>query len=189
MNKINWYGEKRKGIEKTCKHCKCVFYTRKGKRSESRQFCSCQCFSKFKQINSVVEVKCNNCGIKVQKSKSSLKNSKHGVYFCSRKCKEFTQSLKGKGLGIRPSHYGTGIGREEVVKFFQSNKQYGCKCGEKRLYLLQVHHIDGNSSNNVVSNFEIVCGNCHIKRHLTLINGEWRYWTKVLTPRDMLDKL
>jgi 5-methylcytosine-specific restriction endonuclease McrA len=37
------------------------------------------------------------------------------------------------------------------------------KCGKKEE--LQVHHKDGNRNNNVLSNLQIVCSECHRKIH------------------------
>jgi hypothetical protein len=64
-----------------------------------------------------------------------------------------------------------------------------CKCGVNQKYLLAIHHIDGNINNNNKDNHEIVCANCHIKRHLKqrIKDGEWVYHTKSLTPREILD--
>ena len=38
-----------------------------------------------------------------------------------------------------------------------------------------VHHVDGNRDNNVTNNLEVVCHNCHIKRHLKKVGDEWSY--------------
>ena len=65
-----------------------------------------------------------------------------------------------------------------------------CKCGEKTLYLLQIHHIDGVNKNNENSNLEVVCANCHVKRHLKQNKeGIWVYHPKSLTDRLLLDSL
>ncbi len=183
------YGENRKGIEKTCEFCKSTFLTRKGKRGETRRFCSSKCFKQHREHNCQVEIQCSRCKTKFRKATSKLSSSKHGVYFCSRKCKEFTQSMHGDGLGIRPPHYGSGNDSFILNDFYKNNVQNGCKCGEKTKYLMQVHHMDGNRNNNRLDNLEIVCANCHIKRHLTFLNGEWVYSTKALTPRKFLQSL
>jgi len=59
-------------------------------------------------------------------------------------------------------------------------------CGEDERFLLIVHHIDGNRNNNSENNLEIVCSNCHMKRHLKKVNGKWMFNTKYLTPREKL---
>ena len=62
-------------------------------------------------------------------------------------------------------------------------------CNVSQRYLLLVHHKDGNRKNNRRSNLEIVCANCHKKRHLHFKDGAWGYWSKALTPRRMLRKI
>lgn len=45
---------------------------------------------------------------------------------------------------------------------------YGCKCqncGERRLYVLQVHHKDRNRHNNKLDNLSVLCANCHLELH------------------------
>lgn len=62
----------------------------------------------------------------------------------------------------------------------------GCPCGITIPWLLVVHHKDGNTKNNHDSNLEVLCHNCHVTRHLELIDGEWRFNSHCLTPRDKL---
>ena len=64
-------------------------------------------------------------------------------------------------------------------------------CGETTSYLLCVHHIDGDRENNTAGNLEIVCSNCHIKRHLKFNEKKkkWIYVSRYLTPRDKLDEV
>jgi hypothetical protein len=64
-------------------------------------------------------------------------------------------------------------------------------CGDKRRYLLCVHHIDRNRENNSLENLEVVCGSCHMKRHLAFNEkkNRWVYRPKFITPRDKLADL
>jgi len=122
-----------------------------------------------------------------------MKNSKHGFHFCSRKCKEQSQSMDGNCPEIRPSHYGTSNGKEVYLNLIKKAECPTCVgCSEGAIYLLNVHHINGNRLDNPRdgSNFEIVCANCHKKRHLKQRDdGTWFYWTASLTPRNILSKL
>ena len=43
--------------------------------------------------------------------------------------------------------------------------------------------------NNVKNNLEIVCGNCHMKRHLRFTSGGWVYDSHYLTPRKKLKEI
>ena len=66
----------------------------------------------------------------------------------------------------------------------------GCHiCHITNEYLLAVHHRDHNRSNNNVSNFEILCFNHHVLRHLTNINGRIIYSPEGLTPEDVRIKV
>jgi 5-methylcytosine-specific restriction endonuclease McrA len=108
------------------------------------------------------------------------------LYFCSRKCKDDAQKIGGV-QEIMPPHYGRSNGKNVYKNLIENTCSPTCiGCSEINKYLLCVHHIDGNRNNNALSNLEIVCGNCHIKRHLKLINGEWVYDCDYLTDRDLL---
>lgn len=65
----------------------------------------------------------------------------------------------------------------------------GCQCGEKKIYKLEIHHVDGNHKNNSKDNLEVVCSNCHKVRHLMLTKDGWRYYYRALTPRELIEKL
>jgi hypothetical protein len=54
---------------------------------------------------------------------------------------------------------------------------------------LCVHHMDGNNDNNDDSNLEIVCFNCHVKRHLRYDGDKFVYDPHYLTPREWLEFL
>ena len=188
METAIWVYEKnssrRRGKKDICQNCNEEFTQRlKGKKI----YCSQKC--KYESFIREVVVKCSNCGKDVRKKASKLKNSKHGFYFCDRKCKEEAQSLEGNCLEIRPSHYGTGNGIHTYREKMKKEIKLGCVCcKEKTIYLLVVHHIDGDRTHNEKDNLEVTCCNCHIKRHLKQIEGQWKYDPHFLTPRELLYK-
>jgi hypothetical protein len=189
MEKEIWLEEKgshrRRGKISTCQTCEKNFIQRK---SGNKKYCSIEC--KGRGSRHKIELSCFSCGKKIHKQPSKLKNSKHGFYFCNRECKEEAQSLKGNCPEIRPDHYGTSEGREVYRNLIKNSDHPVCEgCGEETIYLLQVHHKDKDRTNNERENFEIVCANCHIKRHLYLKDGKWCFSFFYLTPRDMLLKL
>lgn len=172
-----WDGQKRKLFVHVCLQCGKGFLAPKKAQAK---YCSVSCL-RFRPRNSV-SVECCFCKKSFCKKLSSLKNSKSGKFFCSRSCKDKGQSLSFGMVDIWPSHYGTGNG--EYRNRISVESCIGC--GDRRKFLLLVHHIDGSRENNSKENLECVCANCHIIRHLRLVDGKWLYWTKVLTPRDKL---
>lgn len=197
MNKEIWFIEKgtshrRKGKEVFCQndHCKKKFIDRLNGR---KKYCStlCRGIANRKQLI----LNCDCCKKTFNRVKSKLSQSKSGLHFCSRKCKEKAQSLncqENKFNAIKPNHYGTGGGKHDYRnKCFTNALSISCvDCGEVRKFLLSVHHIDGDRRNNKLNNLEIVCHNCHAKRHLRQdMNGEWIFITDSLTPRELINKL
>lgn len=173
------YGERRKAEKHICEYCEEEF-SRRTSVSRPKKYCSANCGHKARRNK--IEVKCHNCGEMTKKTPSNLKNSKHGFYFCGRKCKEEAQSLEGNCPEIRPSHYKDGI--TSYRQKMAAEIECGCvSCGVEEEYLLEIHHKDGNRHNNVRSNLEVVCANCHIKRHLKMVDGKMIFNWKSLTPR------
>jgi hypothetical protein len=146
--------------------------------------CSAECRDKSVKK---VKVYCACCNKEFAKYPSKIANSKSGLHFCTRACKDKSQKLDGI-KEIWPSHYGTSTGQEVCRRFFAKLGIPKCEdCGEDKTYLLSVHHKDGNRYNNSESNFEVLCFNCHVKRHLKNVDGKLIYCTKALTPREILD--
>lgn len=174
-------GKKRKGFLSNCKVCKKEFISRK---DQPQTVCSVECRAKSKENR--VLITCAFCKKEVSKAASKLTASKSGIHFCSRSCKDTAQRMENRMTAIWPSSY-KGGNHIDYRKLIEIDKC--CDCQEKRKYLLVVHHIDGDRSNNERGNLEVVCGNCHTKRHLRNINGEWIYDGKSLTPRELLASL
>jgi len=168
-----------------CRLCKKTFLRRKNEKRK-RKYCSKVC--SYSASENKIELRCHNCKKKFLRPKSCLKLSKSKLYFCSRKCKELSQSLIGDGHKIRPAHYGNGNSYHNSISDKKIEK--GCMgCGQNKKYLLNIHHIDGNRKNNIEKNLEAVCPTCHTKRHLKRLGNSWRYDSKHLTPRNMLNKV
>lgn len=181
-------GKRRKAEEHACENTKCnKQFLRRAGGVYKKRFCSPKCSHEAQKIR--ISLICHECGKKIEKTKSKMTGSKHGIYFCSRKCKEKSQSLNGNCPQIRPSHYGSNENNKLYVSLIGKTENPKCiGCGEDKRYLLSVHHIDGNRKNNPLdgSNWEMVCYNCHAKRHLKKINGKWAVNLKSLTPRNEL---
>ena len=133
---------------------------------------------------------CAYCGKEGRRKKARLVGSKSGLHFCDRKCKEAAQAdFSNPDFDcIRPSGYVNGLSnyRERAKEY------YGCKCMECEISsceVLQVHHIDGDSTNNTLENLEVLCPNHHMLRHMKFENGVWVVNFRVLTPRDKLPEV
>ena len=108
---------------------------------------------------------CLNCGKELNQSSSSSHR------FCDSKChneykyKEFIEKWKnGEEDGIRGvSAISMYIKRYLFKKF--NNKCQKCGWGEENPYShtipLEIHHIDGDCTNNKEENLQLLCPNCH----------------------------
>lgn len=144
--------------ELSCDICNRIFF-RQSRFLKEYHTCSPQCLSILK--GNRILLKCANCGERFSRSKSKLNNSRSGLYFCSRACKDVGQTYIPE---IQPDHYGTG---ENYRKVALSN--YGEKCSRcgysENIVALEVHHKDRNRNNNDLSNLEVLCSNCHKIEH------------------------
>lgn len=138
-------------------------------------FCSRSCSSTYNSRKRYADLEpnvvCHTCDKKFYRSKSKQSISKSGLQFCTRKCKEYAQSLEGGVSEIQPSHYGMGI--PDYRKLALESYPNVCnQCGyEKYIEVLQVHHIDVDRSNNKLSNLEVLCPTCHMEFHFETKTG------------------
>ena len=165
-------------------------FIRRADYTRAQRYCSRKCSSDARQNR--IELVCDKCGHKFKRKKAHTKQSRSGLMFCSRKCKDEAQQLASGMSDLWPSHYGHSscggdlASRADVKPLVEQ----GCvDCGKKQRLFLNVHHIDGDRSNNDLSNFEVVCRNHHSIRHLHLVDGEWVFGTRYLTPREMIPVL
>ena len=176
-------GRRRKGENYICDNCNKEFIGRKNKQ---RLYCSRECSHQAKTNR--IQLQCGYCKNTIEKTASKLKNSKSGLVFCDKKCKDKAQSIQGGCKDIQPSHYGSETGI--IKKLIRKASNPKCiDCPEDRRWALQTHHVDGNRKNNDIKNIEVVCATCHIKRHLFIKDNKWMYSTRVLTPRDKIEGL
>lgn len=150
-------GRTRKLFLVHCAKCGADFYRPKHVL-KSVMFCSTVCSSSNRRTQVVHP--CAQCGACVHHTESRTRQSKSGLVFCNRRCKEKAQRVGGI-KAIQPGHYNTGDSayRVRALGVFGGLCQ---RCGygtDPRM--LDVHHRDGNRSNNRLDNLEVLCVWCH----------------------------
>ena len=105
---------------------------------------------------------CRNCNTKVKRPEA---------IYCSNKCQQEYQNkiyierwLKGEITGLRKGTYPTTI----IRPYLLLKASYKCEeCGWSEInrftakFPLTIHHIDGNTLNNIIDNIIVLCPNCH----------------------------
>lgn len=157
-------------ILKNCLNCNKEFYTEQRYIDRGHgKYCSQRCSSTYYQ-NSLPKKKpnciCAVCKTAIYKNASEKENSKSGLFFCNRKCKEKGQSLNFGLKEIQPKHYGTAK-KDDVYHYrriaFNAYDKTKCSlCGySSHPEILVVHHKDKNRMNDSVDNLQVLCPNCH----------------------------
>jgi hypothetical protein len=160
-------GKKRKQVLMSCDFCKKEFWKPFRFVKEGCNFCSKECSSNYKSLINTIEINCATCGQIKRITKSHSRNSKSGLYFCNRKCKEKAQRIGGI-KEIQPLHYGNGHSeyRKKAIEHYGSFCEL---CGWKEyIQALEVHHIDKNRKNGDLTNLIVLCPNHHTILHLKL---------------------
>lgn len=153
-------------IEIQCKYCNASKMITKQQFKKGASYCSAECAYKgranYPKKTTIVE--CALCKIQFEKETSRLKNSKSGLYFCSKEHKIEAQRVGGI-KEIQPYHYGNGKTKYKN-KAFRYHEHKCNRCGYNKFKeVLQVHHIDRNHDNVSINNLEILCPTCHAEEH------------------------
>lgn len=164
-------GKRRKGIKAVCGQCGKEFLTR---ADQPHQFCGEAC-SRLRSRNRIKFV-CAFCGDVAEKPVSKTKNSKSGLMFCGRECKFASQKI---AFGLQeawPKHYGTATVRNPDVyrAIYKEASGVGSLVCERCGYCefecgVDIHHVDGDCTNNNKENLKALCSPCHRALH----NGLW----------------
>lgn len=181
--------KKRRAAKVNCPVCNTEFLTRLSWKDTNR-CCSDKCRGFKRTISNSTLVNCSWCAKEYRRKNSRFGINKTEIYFCSRSCKDSAQKIGGI-KEIMPPHYGTGnipVGIRDYERYALDISKCS-SCPENRYYLLNVHHIDGNRKNNIDSNLEVVCCNCHALRHLSWNGDRWVLNYKELTDRSKLEEL
>ena len=164
-------------IEKICRHCKSHFHASMKEHTRGNaNFCSRSCSTSFNNHDKKQKRSHNNicamCGTTFYRAISKKLNSKSGLYFCSRLCKDLAQRSDGLE-GFNPYSYTNGktAYRDRAFKEFV----HSCSvCGyDEYKNVLVVHHKDYDRNNNNMDNLQILCPTCHAVIHYTSKTGRW----------------
>ena len=137
----------------------------------ARKYCSSTC-ARVKNRGKI-SVICANCSTVFNKKISSLKNSKSGLFFCSRACKDNAQRMGNYSEILRPKHYKDGRYSYRNIAFRYHPKICN-RCGYCEYPgILKVHHKDRNRKNNDFTNLEVLCPNCHDLEHYLKKDGTY----------------
>jgi hypothetical protein len=138
-----------------CKGCQ----DKMGYEKRHNKFCSRSCSASFHnkgvRRNGKEPSSCLNCGERLEKSKSK---------YCSHKCQHSWQ-WEMKKKEIRESGEGSHHSVKKYLLELNGNKCEICKNTEwmEKKMPLVLDHVDGNSENNKLENFRLVCGNCDMQ--------------------------
>ena len=172
-------GKKRRLYQTECAECGCELWRRKDYITlYGNNFCNIKCQNDYKKTGSIVE--CCNCGKEIYRKKTQIKRSKSGDCFCSRRCATIVNNTRHKKWENHPN-YLNGMSSYRRVGL----EHYGSKCQNPDCELklkdinivekmLDVHHIDGDRTNNDVSNLVVLCVYCHalVTRGLMILNED-----------------
>lgn len=156
-------------IEKKCIHCNNDFISF---ISEERKYCSQSCsakennklYVKRQKTESNVEVKnlnkqiknCLNCGCEINDSTKTYCNQ---ICFHENRKKNIFNLIDNNNTTLNSRQY-----KKYLIEKY-GNKCMECGWGEKNpksnTIPIELEHIDGNGSNNTLSNLKLLCPNCH----------------------------
>ena len=162
-------GKRRNAYKIVCEECGKEHFVRirKNRHGQNFRFCSGQCATSNRFKDTRRNLICAWCKTPFVKHDSKLQNSKSGLFFCCRKCKDEAQKLGGI-KEIQPPHFGTASPLHTYRRIFVDNGgEFKCKrCGYDEFEnCVEVHHIDHNRENNHPSNLMPLCCNCHNAYH------------------------
>lgn len=121
-------------------------------------------YKNYEQFDADKEYFCLNCGKKIDNPYASKMNK-----FCSKKCSAEYKHKKIIDMWKNGEYHGSSETIPKAIKTYLLEKSnYKCEeCGFEgynkltNKTILQIHHKDGDSSNNSENNLQVLCPNCH----------------------------
>jgi len=156
-----WLKEKNQKTEKYCLYCgkKIVNYGKK--------FCNHSCAASYNNKGVIrngtkhENKYCLNCGKYLNKKRKFCDNDCQKEYYYKRNIEKWKNGeINGCDKNGTISHF--------LRRYMLEKKEYKCEnCGFNKsnpytnLSVLQIHHIDGNCTNNDEKNLQVLCPTCH----------------------------
>lgn len=159
---IDTNGKKRKHTRVVCDSCREPFF-KPTRFLKEKNYCSTRCSAIASRKR--IDLNCAYCGESFQRTPSNLGNSRSGLYFCSRKCKDTAQRIENGFTEMHPPFFSQEESKDYRKKAFRLYPTKCSCCGYNKEKVLQIHHIDGDRSNNKKENLIILCRNCHGEIH------------------------
>jgi len=160
-------GQLRTFYKKTCYLCESSYWAY-GKQ----KYCSRKCFTDSNRTK--ITVNCSYCGKNTNKRPKKLKN-KTGKYFCGRDCQTKAQAFSGLSDYWASGKPNGGTSIDYRSKGFAAHGTYCQHCGySDSKKMLDVHHKDGDRSNNKNNNLEPLCVWCHAIETRGVAGHPWR---------------
>ena len=145
-----------------CAVCSKPFYIKPSQLVRGGKFCSLACRHRSQITGKWFN--CHTCGKKTWKTKTDIRRSKSGLFFCNKKC---SITWKNTEINVGERHYlwngGKATYRGRLLR--KSGKIKCNRCGINDIRVLDAHHKDSNRNNNTVENLEWLCKNCHYLEH------------------------
>jgi hypothetical protein len=130
-----------------CENPSCNTWFLAPKHAEAK-YCSKSCAVEDKSRKNSFKVNCSYCGRLTSKPINKKVRSKTGKFYCNKTCKDLGHMYDSEVTY-----------RSKALHFYgESCNRCGYELIEK---MLDVHHKDGNRSNNTIENLEVLCVWCH----------------------------
>jgi hypothetical protein len=157
-------------IELKCIVCNKIYKTKPYMANISK-FCSRKCNAIYNiagKNKNRIKLICQHCNKEYEvpacRTKRGKKFSKYCSVLCGNRAKAFENKIKGTHKDSNNWRWKGGVSVAYYKRIFKEKLPKKCQICNS-IKNLDVHHLDENRSNNIISNFQVVCRSCHKKIH------------------------